>query len=82
LLDARNESIINWTDQLGSQSFTFAAFHFTLRAKEHSFLPEYKGSTLRGGFGHSFRKVCCTMKWDQPCQTCMLNQTCPCAYIF
>jgi hypothetical protein len=80
--DPQTEPIANWTDQLHQQSFTWAAFQFTFQAKEHSFLPEYKGSALRGGFGHSFRKVCCTMQWDQQCNTCFLNQSCSYAYIF
>jgi len=71
----------NWQQQIKEQNFTWATFHFTLQAKERSFLPEYKGSTLRGGFGHSFRRVCCTVR-DQDCKTCMLNQSCPYAYIF
>ena len=78
----QTEQIVTWTDQLHSQSFTWAAFQFAFQAKEHSFLPEYKGSALRGGFGHSFRKVCCTMQWDQQCNTCFLNQSCSYAYIF
>ena len=82
MLEPETKPTPNWITQLQSQTFTWASFHFTLQAKERSFLPEYKGSTLRGGFGHSFRKVCCTMQWDQPCQTCMLNQSCPYAYIF
>lgn len=72
----------DWTQNLHSQTFTWATFKFTMQARERSFLPEYKGSTLRGGFGHSFRRVCCTMSQDQDCKTCMLNQTCPYAYIF
>jgi len=34
--------------------FVFARFQFLLRALEPIRLPAYKGSTLRGGFGHSF----------------------------
>jgi hypothetical protein len=82
MLEPETKPTLNWITQLQSQSFSFATFQFTFQAKEHSFLPEYKGSALRGAFGHSFRKVCCTMQWDQPCSTCMLNQNCPYAYIF
>ena len=82
MLMFHTEPTPTWTDLLHQQSFTWSAFQFTLQANERSFLPEYKDSTLRGGFGHSFRKVCCTMQWDQPCQNCMRNQTCPYACIF
>ncbi len=81
MLTTQTEINANWTNQLQTQNFTWAAFQFIMKAREHSYLPEYKGSTLRGGFGHSFRRVCCTMR-DQECNTCMLNQTCPYAYIF
>ncbi|MFQ5771365.1 MAG: CRISPR system precrRNA processing endoribonuclease RAMP protein Cas6 [bacterium] len=54
----------------------FAKFRFTLEALETLYLPEYKGSTLRGGFGHSFRKVVCTMG-PIPCETCLLHLKCP-----
>lgn len=81
MLATKTEPATNWTTYLHSQTFTWASFQFTMQAKEHSFLPEYKGSTLRGGFGHSFRRVCCTMR-DQDCKTCLLNQGCPYAYIF
>lgn len=70
-----------WIDQLNKQTFSWASFQFIMKAKELSFLPRYKGSTLRGGFGHTFRKVCCTMQ-KQDCNTCLLNKSCPYAYIF
>lgn len=81
MLTTQTEINANWTNQLQTQTFTWAAFQFIMKAREHSFLPEYKGSTLRGGFGHSFRRVCCTIR-DQECNTCKLNQSCPYAYIF
>lgn len=55
---------------------TLAKFRFTLEAVETLYLPEYKGSTLRGGFGHAFRKVVCTMG-PIPCSTCLLFLKCP-----
>jgi hypothetical protein len=59
----------------------FAKFRFTVEALETLYLPEYKGSTLRGGFGHSFRKVVCTMG-PIPCATCLLHLKCPYPEIF
>lgn len=55
---------------------TLAKFRFTIEAAETLYLPEYKGSTLRGGFGHAFRKVVCTMG-PIPCSTCLLFLKCP-----
>ncbi len=62
--------------QLKLPDLSFAKFRFTLEALETLYLPEYKGSTLRGGFGHSFRKVVCTMG-PIPCETCLLQLKCP-----
>ncbi len=54
----------------------FAKFRFTLEALETLYLPEYKGSTLRGGFGHAFKKVVCTMG-PILCESCLLHLKCP-----
>lgn len=34
-------------------------YSFLLKSKEDISLPFYKGSTLRGGFGITFRRICC-----------------------
>jgi len=39
--------------------FKFAQFQFVLTAVDCIQLPAYKGSTFRGAFGHSFKKVVC-----------------------
>jgi len=39
--------------------FKVAKFQFHLKAIDSINLPAYKGSTLRGGFGHAFKKVVC-----------------------
>lgn len=44
-------------------------------------LPTYKGSTFRGGFGHAFRSMVCTMK-KTDCTDCLLKEQCPYSYIF
>ena len=36
-------------------NFSFARFSFTVSGETPLVLPAYKGSTLRGGFGHAFR---------------------------
>ena len=42
--------------------FKYARFQFLLQATDRLYLPEYKGSALRGGFGHAFKKVVCALK--------------------
>ncbi len=44
-------------------------------------LPSYKGSTLRGGFGHAFRRVVCAIK-GRECSDCLLKDKCVYSYIF
>lgn len=56
-------------------------YSFHLTASTSLLLPEYKGSALRGGFGHAFKKVVCTFK-GKPCDGCLLKHRCPYAYIF
>lgn len=56
-------------------------YTFTLAMLEPVKLPEYIGSTLRGGFGHAFKKVVCTFKGRQ-CDDCLLKHRCVYAYVF
>jgi CRISPR-associated endoribonuclease Cas6 len=44
-------------------------------------MPAYKGSTLRGGFGHAFKKVVC-VKREKVCETCLLRGKCVYSYVF
>lgn len=81
MLSTQTNTKTLWEEQLKQQNFTWAIFQFILQAKEHAFLPGYKGSMIRGGFGHSFRKVCCTVQ-NQECSSCILNKSCPYAYVF
>jgi len=71
-----------WFEQVKRLQFTYAVFQFHLQASEDLYLPPYKGSALRGGFGYSFRKVCCTMNPQQSCNRCLLNKKCAYAYVF
>jgi hypothetical protein len=61
--------------------FRFARFRFELEAESDIHLPVYKGSALRGGFGHAFRKSACIAK-GQECPDCILRAQCAYAYIF
>lgn len=62
-------------------SLEFQKFSFTLEAKEPLVLPSYKGSTLRGGFGHAFKRVVCALR-DKECQDCILKEKCIYSYVF
>ncbi len=63
------------------EEFKFAKYHITLKAKEHMILPEFKGSMLRGGFGHAFKRICCANR-EKTCDGCLIKQSCPYAYVF
>ncbi|MBX2990252.1 MAG: CRISPR system precrRNA processing endoribonuclease RAMP protein Cas6 [Bacteroidetes bacterium] len=59
----------------------FAKFTLHLEATEDLFLPQYKGSTFRGGFGNALKKaVCMTKTFD--CPPCLLQHNCPYISIF
>ena len=59
----------------------FKKFAFHISPTEPIILPSYKGSTLRGGFGHAFRKVVCAIR-NQECSKCLLSEKCIYSYIF
>ncbi|OQY10108.1 MAG: hypothetical protein B6I30_08850, partial [Desulfobacteraceae bacterium 4572_187] len=61
--------------------FTFAVFRLTLEAIDEMRLPPYKGSALRGSFGHAFRRVVCPMR-RKDCEGCVLTAKCVYHYIF
>ncbi|MFZ5915487.1 MAG: CRISPR system precrRNA processing endoribonuclease RAMP protein Cas6 [Chloroflexota bacterium] len=64
--------------------FRVARYRFSLQALEDTRLPKYKGSTLRGGFGHVFKRaVCAYQDWRaRNCAACPLQARCAYAYIF
>ncbi|HTG35948.1 MAG TPA: CRISPR system precrRNA processing endoribonuclease RAMP protein Cas6 [Thermoanaerobaculia bacterium] len=53
-----------------------------LRALAPARLPPYKGSMLRGAFGHALRRTVCAMGPEQPCESCRLRQACVYPRIF
>ena len=63
------------------QNFRLARYRLTLTALSTITMPPYAGSTLRGGFGHAFRKMVCT-QGPIDCRDCVLNAVCPYPYIF
>lgn len=61
--------------------FRLARYGLILQAVEPLSLPPFKGSVLRGGFGHIFKRLVCFQ--PRRClQHCQLGNTCPYGYIF
>ncbi|OIP40643.1 hypothetical protein AUJ95_04330 [Candidatus Desantisbacteria bacterium CG2_30_40_21] len=56
-------------------------YQITIQPEEPITLPAYKGSALRGVFGHSLRKTICVQK-DTDCRECLLRLKCVYSYIF
>ena len=63
------------------QNFRLARYRIILTALSTIVMPPYAGSTLRGGFGHAFRKMVCT-QGPIDCRDCTLKAVCPYPYIF
>jgi len=63
-------------------ALTLACFRFTLEALDPLHLPVYKGSALRGGFGHVFKRTVCVQPQVPRCDACLLAGTCAYAYLF
>ena len=63
------------------QNFRLARYRMVLTARSTILMPPYAGSTLRGGFGHAFRKMVCT-QGPIDCRDCTLKAVCPYPYIF
>jgi hypothetical protein len=56
-------------------SLRIARFRFTIEPTELVQLPDYKGSALRGGFGHAFKRATCLSR-DRRCEPCILKSAC------
>ncbi len=54
----------------------FLKLRFHLTAQKDCTLPSWKGSLLRGAFGHALRRTVCTMHKGQECKDCMLRSQC------
>jgi hypothetical protein len=63
------------------EPFQLAHYRLTLHALEPLLLPPFKGSALRGGFGHTFKRLVC-FKPGECGQTCGLGNDCPYGYVF
>ncbi len=56
-------------------------YHFHCQFSTPAVLPEFKGSMLRGGFGHALKKVVCGLQRSH-CSGCLLSPTCIYALLF
>ena len=63
------------------ERFCFSKYIFSITPKTTLLLPSYQGSTLRGGFGHAFRRIICAFK-GRECTDCLLIHQCVYAYVF
>ena len=59
-----------------------ARYRFDLEAVDRLFLPPYKGSTFRGGFGYAFKKMVCGQQDWLNCTPCTRGNACPYGYLF
>ena len=53
----------------------YGRYVFTCVFEDEAALPPYKGSTLRGIFGHALKKIVCALK-KQDCADCLLADRC------
>jgi len=59
----------------------YSIFNFSLIALDPLQLPYYKGSTFRGSFGRTLKKIACVTGLSD-CENCLLRHQCAYAYIF
>ena len=59
----------------------FARFCMELEAETRLKLPSYKGSTFRGAFGNTFKRMVC-VKRDLDCASCLIRHQCVYQYVF
>lgn len=62
-------------------SVNLLRLRITMRARDPLQLPRYKGSTLRGGFGATFKETVCVVD-HRDCARCLLRSRCAFPYVF
>lgn len=60
----------------------YRRLHFDLTSRSIARVSEFKGSMLRGAFGHALRRAACTMGAGQACESCALHTVCAHARLF
>jgi hypothetical protein len=59
-----------------------AKYRLVIRPRKSILLPEYKGSALRGGFGHALRRVVCPFDDGRCYRGCIQPARCVYSYVF
>jgi hypothetical protein len=59
----------------------YGRYEFRCRFLSDAHLPDYKGSTIRGIFGHALKSLVCALR-QQTCVTCLLKAQCLYAVVF
>lgn len=59
----------------------YGQYGFKCSFESDAILPQYKGSTFRGIFGHALKKVVCALK-RQECEDCLLRDKCVYYFVF
>ncbi|MBP9021469.1 MAG: CRISPR system precrRNA processing endoribonuclease RAMP protein Cas6 [Syntrophobacterales bacterium] len=59
----------------------YGRYVFSCKFLDEAELPEYKGSTFRGVFGHALKKTVCALK-HQGCEGCLLRPKCIYVFLF
>jgi hypothetical protein len=67
--------------QQALQSLSFLPLRLVLKAITPLQLPTFKGSALRGGFGHAFKETVCVVE-HRDCARCLLRTRCAYPYVF
>ena len=60
----------------------YLRLRFVLRSEGKAVLPPFKGSLLRGAFGHALRRSTCSQGPGQGCRDCFLRRACLYTRIF
>jgi len=66
----------------GINHLKFSKISFYLKPETFLSLPDFKGTTLRGGFGYAFKKIVCFSNVRKDCESCFLSDKCPYSLIF
>ncbi len=61
-------------------SFYFSQFRIVVEAEQMVIVPEFKGSTIHGAFGHALQKIVCPFKYKQCRPDCIIHDSGQCFY--
>ncbi len=79
--------VLTWRARPGAGTQTlpeipYLRLRVSLVAQESARLPPYKGSLLRGAFGHALRRAVCAMGRGEECRECPLRDDCAYGRLF